>query len=117
MITRSKLAEIDQVGTTRARQVMDVACSEKDFEAAVVEYARLHGWLVFHPWTSLHSEEGWPDLAMVRHGQMVAAECKRQHGKMTRAQQVWLDALATVPGITAVCWRPSNWDEIEEVLR
>lgn len=39
---------------------------ERDFQAAVMELARLLGWRVYHTWDSRKSEPGFPDLVLVR---------------------------------------------------
>ncbi len=94
--------------------------TEKQFEAAVVEYARLSGWLVYHPFDSRRSEAGWPDLSMVRDGVLLLAELKRESGRVTKAQAIWLEALsavaACVPNVRVRVWRPSDWPQIETEL-
>lgn len=90
--------------------------SEKDFQKAVVKLANVLGWLVFHPWTSMHSAAGWPDLFMVRKGKCLAAELKTQRGRVSEAQEAWLSSLALC-GIETFVWRPGDWPEICAVLR
>lgn len=96
------------------------AQTEKQFEAAVVEYARLCGWRVWHPFDSRRSEAGWPDLAMVRDGVLVFAELKTERGRLSRAQADWLEELsrvaACVANVRVRVWRPSDWSEIEREL-
>jgi hypothetical protein len=95
--------------------------SERQFERAVVEYAKLAGWRVFHPFDSRRSEAGWPDLTLVRDGRLVFAELKSEKGRVRPEQQVWQEALLRVasrtPGVEVYLWRPSMWDEIEGTLR
>jgi hypothetical protein len=91
--------------------------SEKQFQAAVVQLAQWNDWRVFHPWTSVHSAAGWPDLTLLRNGRLVVAELKRDGRQPTILQKAWLDELAHVPGVEAYLWRPSDWDSIEETLR
>jgi hypothetical protein len=106
--------------------------TEREFQTAVVEYARLLGWKVFHPFDSRRSEPGWPDLAMARNGQLILAELKTERGRVSRDQQRWLDALGIEdeparrrtaalewrrPRLMVCLWRPSMWGEIEEILR
>lgn len=108
--------------------------SEKQFEAALVQYAKLAGWRVFHPFDSRRSEAGWPDLTLVRDGQLVFAELKTERGKLSTAQEEWIEALCEVeqadvahlaglpsglyrPHVQVYVWRPSSWPEIEKVLR
>ncbi len=117
-----------------AREVMDKQISEREFQAQVVEYARLHGWMVYgvidRKDYALRYDKGYPDLTMV-HGErrvLIFAELKREGAKVAEAQDRWLRALqavadqaiALVPNIRfaiKVCtWRPSDWDAIEKVL-
>lgn len=40
--------------------------SEKEFQAQVLDLARLTGWLCYHPHDSRRSAPGFPDLVLVR---------------------------------------------------
>lgn len=93
--------------------------TEKVFMEQVIAYARLVGWKVYHPWISVRSEPGWPDVAMVRGGRLVVAELKSLTGKLTPAQEEWLGALGAVPCCEVYIWYPTEeyWQEIERVLR
>jgi hypothetical protein len=93
-----------------------VAETEKSFQGWVIEFAQWHHWEVFHPWTSIHSPQGWPDLALVRPPRFVVAELKSQKGKLRPAQARWLDKLERCPGVEVFVWRPSDRDEIGIVL-
>lgn len=90
--------------------------SEKQFSQQVVDLARLCGWKVYRVWLSVRSPAGFPDLFMVRGEQIVAAELK-VHGKVTPAQQEWLDALDGTGKVAAFIWRPQDWEQIVELLR
>lgn len=101
--------------------------SEEDFRTTVIEYAQLQGWKVagFRPartekgWRTpcLGDAKGYPDLTLVRNGQAVWAELKRMGGKLTEAQEEWLDALGQVDGAVSVyLWTPADWETIEAVL-
>ena len=90
--------------------------TEKQFQATVVAYAELHGWLVYHPYDSRRSAQGFPDLTMVRDGRLIFAELKRtEKDKPTDAQKRWLRELGDA--CPAYVWRPADWPEIERVLR
>lgn len=91
--------------------------SEAQFQAQVVALARLFGWESYHPWLSVRSARGWPDLALVRPPRLILAELKSEKGKATVAQQRWLDLLGQCPGVEVYLWRPSDWPTIEEALR
>jgi hypothetical protein len=96
--------------------------TERQFERAVVEYAELRGWMVYHTFDSRRSNPGFPDLVMVRDGKLVFAELKSQNGRVSRSQGDWLEALDGVAGwpidkVDVFVWRPSDWTHIEETLR
>lgn len=90
--------------------------SEREFERAVVEYAKLSGWKVFHPFDSRRSEPGWPDLTLVRADRLVFAELKAERGRLSNAQVDWIHALDLVEHVEVGVFRPSMWPEIKRVL-
>lgn len=89
--------------------------SEADFQRQVLKLAALCGWRAYHTWTSIHSAAGFPDLVLVRQPRVLFVELKRQSGKVSDAQQQWLDELAAC-GQSVYVWRPSDWDEVVSVL-
>ena len=93
------------------------AITEKEFQRQIVELARMCGWNTFHPWLSIHSQRGWPDLALCRPPRLVLAELKSQSGKVTPDQQSWLEQLGACSGIEVFLWRPADFDTIAKVLR
>lgn len=97
----------------------NLAPSERAFAAAVVEYARLCGWIVGRSWSSLHSPYGEPDLRLLRPPRLMWAELKTDspRSQPTGEQYEWLAEGARVPGVETYLFRPSDWPEIEEVLR
>lgn len=103
--------------------------SERDFQRQVTELAELRGWEWFHvrpgrtkdSWrtpTSGTMAAGWPDLVLVRarDGQVIYAELKQEQGKMTDRQLAVLGTLE-LAGARVYVWRPSNFNDIESVLR
>jgi len=88
---------------------------EKAFEQQVHNLARSLGWLYYHTWRSKFSEPGFPDCVLVKGGRTIYAELKTEKGKVTTAQQQWLDALAAA-GNEVYLWRPSDYEEICGVL-
>ena len=97
--------------------------SEKDFQKAVIEYAELRQWMVYHVANvkgQLRSKtgKGFPDLCMARRGWCVFAELKSERGKLKDEQKEWIAALPAREGVVEkFVWRPSDWDEIVRVLR
>jgi hypothetical protein len=120
-----------------AKTIMDASMTEGALQQQVVEIAHAFGWVAAH-FRPARTERGWrtpvaadaqnfPDLVLVRQGQLIFAECKSQKGelrkgRMTRkgrwamGQQEWLDLLASTGSRTYV-WRPSDLDDIIEILR
>jgi hypothetical protein len=79
--------------------------------------ARTFGWLAYHTHDSRSSAAGFPDLCMTRGPEIVFAELKSERGKVTAAQQEWLDALDAVPGTEVYVWRPRDQDDVLTRLR
>ena len=99
-----------------AREVMDGAMSEADWQSQVVDAARKAGWLTWHSYDSRRSYPGFPDLMMVRGPMLIALELKTEAGKVTVQQQEWIDALQKVRIVSADIARPHHWPDIERAL-
>ncbi len=97
-----------------ARAVLDASMTERQWQRLVVDMARMHGWACFHPYDSRHSVAGYPDLTLIK-GRIVFAELKRERGRVSAAQEVWLAAIKAAGGECYV-WKPSQWDEVQRVL-
>lgn len=93
--------------------------TEALLQDAILAYAEMMGWRWYHPFISVNSGAGYPDLTLVRNGRLVFAELKGPRGKLSPAQQEWLALLGTVPGVEAYLWTPQMWHDgiIERVLR
>jgi hypothetical protein len=97
--------------------VSAIAVTEREFLQQVKQLARLLGWKTYHTWQSVHSDKGWPDLALCRGDRLLLAELKRDGGKLTPAQTEWLSALAHVRVVEAHLWKPASWDAIVLTLQ
>ena len=93
--------------------------TEKQFQSQVEQAARILGWLVYHTYDSRRCERGYPDLTMCHpvKRRIIFAELKSQRGRGRPEQYMWLTALDACPGVEVFMWRPSDWDEIVEILR
>lgn len=89
--------------------------SEKDWQRQVVDLAGFLGWEHYHPWLSIHSPRGWPDLALCRPPRLILAELKTERGKPTPAQEHWLEMLGRC-GVETYLWRPSDFEAVRDVL-
>lgn len=104
--------------------MIPLQASERDFQRAVIDLAKLRGWRVSHAlpartrngWaTATQGHVGAPDLLLARDGIVYLAELKTLRGKPTPEQQAWLSAL----GFHGRLWTPTHMrsGEIQEVLR
>lgn len=127
---------------------LELRMTEAELQAAIVAEAILRKWFVYHTRDSRGSNPGFPDLVLVRTAsvfsqhtsRLVFAELKKQRGKTTADQELWLRALrkvennvgiavdavaelplelAFVPSVEVYVWRPSDWlgGTIEKVLK
>ena len=58
--------------------------------------------------------KGWPDLTLIR-DRILYREVKTEKGRVTKSQDRMIVSLLAAGGDAKV-WRPSDWDEIQEVL-
>ena len=91
--------------------------TEKDFLQQVRDLAKIFGWAFYHPFLSIHSPRGWPDVALCRPPRLILAELKSEKGKTSPDQDRWLELLAACSGVEVHLWRPSDLDLITETLK
>lgn len=89
---------------------------EEEFQAQVIELAKLLGWMVYHTRDSRRSPAGFPDLILIRGKIGIAAELKVGSRKPTAAQLAWVEAFGRV-GFLPSHWRPEHWVEIQRTLQ
>lgn len=90
---------------------------EKQFQAQILDLARLSGFLVYHTHDARRSAPGFPDLVLVRPPLVLFAELKTDTGRLRPEQRLWLDALGRCESVESVLWRPGDWKRIEKVLK
>lgn len=107
--------------------------TEQQLQDAVIAAAQLLGWSVTH-FRAARTTDGWrtpvagdaagfPDLILVRAddlgGRVAFAELKSDRGRVTDAQEAWLDRLRACPPAEVYVWRPIDWTSgiVERVLR
>lgn len=84
--------------------------TEAQLQQAVLELAAFRGWMAMHIHDSRRSAgSGWPDLFLLhpRTGEIVVAELKSTRGRVSHAQQEWIDAFAAA-GVVVHVWRPCH---------
>ncbi len=90
--------------------------TEKELTATLMKAARDCGYLAYHTWRSFHSPAGFPDCVFVKPGRLIIAELKGPKGKVSPAQQEWLDTLRQVTGIEVYLWREDDLEEAYSIL-
>ena len=131
--------------TSTAREVMNAAMSEADWQTQITGWAEKRGWWCRHVPDSRRVNAHWPDLELVRvvddkggplpwrfvsaqnmetdtplfegHVQFGFIEVKRERGKATLGQETMIALLDLLPGVWAMVARPSDWPEVERRLR
>lgn len=86
--------------------------TERQLQEMVIALARARGWLCYHTFDSRRSAAGFPDLVLARNGVVLFAELKSEKGRLREDQRSWINALGEIAHV----WRPSDFDEIKEVL-
>ena len=84
--------------------------------ATIREYAKVFGWLYYHPYDSRRSTPGFPDCTFVREGRLIFAELKLDVKTVTENQHEWLSELGNTAA-EVYLWTPDDLDNIEEILR
>lgn len=104
---------------TGRRSRANTGMTEAQLLAAVRQLARYSGHWTYHTNWSKGSEAGWVDLVLLHPGRRrcLFIELKTAIGKVTAAQQMWIDGL-TACGFEAGVWRPGDLQHtIPAVLR
>ena len=102
--------------------------SEKAFTAQVISLAQHLGWRVAHfrpaqtqtgRWITAVQGDGvgFPDLVMVKPPRLIFAELKTEIGRMSDKQAEWIADLCGCGIYCCRVWHPSDYDEIERILR
>jgi VRR-NUC domain len=104
---------------------VNATVTEREFQKALTDALSVlcWRWCHFRPamtrkgWrTAISGAQGFPDVIAVRGERVIFVELKAEKGRLSDAQGQWLAALG-LAGQEVHCWRPSDWDVIEETLR
>jgi hypothetical protein len=90
--------------------------SEAAFQQQILNLATLYNWSSYHTHDSRRSQPGFPDLVLVRDGDLIFAELKTAKGKVRPEQAQWLALLENVEGVEVYLWRTDDWDAIQARL-
>lgn len=97
--------------------VMDyqLCASEAEFQATIVELAKLRGWVVVHVPRMQGNPAGLPDLLLWREDEYQLIEVKNETGKRRPSQERWANDAARC-GVIVHLVRPSDWLRVQELL-
>lgn len=92
--------------------------TEAELQTAVIDAARLFGYLAYHTHDSRRSSPGFPDLVVCRPDRVMFIELKSDKGRLTVDQTHWLQVLEKA-GSEVHIFRPQDWLDgtIMEALR
>lgn len=103
--------------TTEARRLLDAAQSERRYQDQIVQLAEANGWHVWHDNDSRRNDAGLPDLLLIRGAVLLFLEVKTEKGKVSLAQEAFIERLKQVKYVEADVARPRHWEQIAAVLR
>jgi hypothetical protein len=93
------------------------SATEAQWQAFVVDAARrVYGWHVIHVRNMLANDPGIPDLLMFRADRYLLIELKSERGRVSARQERWHED-AGASAVPVHVFRPSQWPELEEMLR
>jgi hypothetical protein len=106
---------------------MKIIVSEAEFQAQIIELGRILGYKVAHfrpaktgkGWRTAVSGDGagFVDCVLVKpYRRAIFAELKSEVGKLSDLQQGWV-TLLRLAGEEVYVWRPSQLDEIVDILQ
>jgi hypothetical protein len=78
--------------------------TERQLQDAVIEAAKMFGWLHYHTHDSRRSAAGFPDLVLARRRDVLFVELKSEKGRLRPEQEAWMKAIGSV-----FVWRPQDW--------
>ena len=84
--------------------------TESQFQSAIIQFAKLRGWSVYHTHNSRRSEKGFPDLCLVRE-KVLFREVKTDKGRLSKEQIAWGKRLQEA-GADFAIWRPEIKEQI-----
>ena len=96
---------------------------ESAFQEWLRQLALTYGYTYYHTHRATHSPSGFPDTVMVRlepSPRLIFAELKTDdmvNSQPSADQWAWLYILQHIPGIEVYLWRPSDRDDIEELMK
>jgi hypothetical protein len=108
--------DVGRIGLAEARRALGQAVTEAGFQRQITDLADYGRWRWFHDNDSRRNRAGVPDLMLVKAPRLIFVEVKKRGGKVTDAQQEWLDELGRCTSVESYVWFPDDVDRAKEVL-
>lgn len=91
--------------------------NEQQWQANVVDLAKMNGWYLYHTYDSRRSNPGFPDLVLVHpfRQRVLFRELKTDGGRVSTDQLKWIGILGAA-GADVEVWRPSDLERIAKQL-
>lgn len=92
--------------------------SESEFQSAIVELAKQHGWKCFHVTIARRSKSGWFDLTMLHECRRLVIFAELKVKTVRSADQItWGEIASAIGGnVSYHCWRPEDWPDVVKVI-
>jgi hypothetical protein len=90
--------------------------TESELQAAIMRAARQLGYIVYHTKYSIGSAPGYPDAAICGKGRYWLFEFKGPKGRVSEAQQAWIDELQAAGIDARIVW-PDDYDGVIRELQ
>lgn len=102
--------------------------SERQWQKVVLDMFKIYGWRTAHFDASVRvvgkertfvgdvGSKGFPDIIACRPKRIIFAELKSEKGRLSEQQKEWL-ALLNISDAETYVWRPSDYNDIQEVLK
>lgn len=100
-----------------------IELSEAEFQSQVCRLAENLGWNWMHVVTTGTGRHfpirgplgsGWPDLVLLRNDRLLFVELKKEKGPIRLGQDLVLSLLQRAA--ETYIWKPSDWEQIQDVL-
>ncbi len=107
----------ETISAAEWRRICHVKMKEKEWQKRVEGVLKAHNWLCYHTLRSKGSTPGYPDICAVKGKRLLFCELKTEKGRLSAAQNEWMDALARVPCAECYILRPSDFDKLLEIVK
>ena len=99
-----------------AAEILDNQVTEKELKGNGEKVMDMFGWMHYHTFISMYSDNGFPDEFAVRGCRNVIIEWKTMKGVVKPKQIEWLDTLSDNPHNEVFVIRPNQMQLVIDIL-